>query len=76
MENMRKSLIQVIVCLRKTQRSLSCNFSSRTPGRILSRKAGKITRTPAESVDISSVVHRSLRDQFVSLNVTEERVQF
>ena len=39
-------------------------------------KKSKITGTPAETVDISSVVHRSLRDQFVSLNVTEERVQF
>ena len=39
MKNMRKSLVQVIVCLRKIQRSLSCNFSSQTPRRILSRKA-------------------------------------
>ena len=39
-------------------------------------RKSKITRTPAETVDISSVVHRSLRDQFVSLIVTEERVQF
>ena len=39
-------------------------------------KKSKITRTPAETVDISSVVHRSLRDQFVSLIVTEEWVQF
>ena len=39
-------------------------------------KKSKITGTQAETVDISSVVHRSLRDQFVSLNVTEERVQF
>ena len=35
-----------------------------------------ITGTPAETVDISSVVHRFLRDHFVSLIVTEERVQF
>ena len=39
-------------------------------------KKSKITGTPAETVDISSVVHRSLRDQFVSLIVTEEWVQF
>ena len=38
-EKHEKSLAQVIVCLRKIQRSLSCNFSSRTPWRILSRKA-------------------------------------
>ena len=35
-----------------------------------------ITGTPAETVDISSVVHRFLRYHFVSLIVTEERVQF
>ena len=35
----------------------------------------KITGTPAETVDVSSAVHRSLRDQFVSLIATEERVQ-
>ena len=35
-----------------------------------------ITGTPVETVDISSVVHRFLRDHFVSLIVTEERVQF
>ena len=35
----------------------------------------KIMETLAETVDISSVVHRSLMDQFVSLIVTEERVQ-
>ena len=39
-------------------------------------KKSKITGIPAETVDISSVVHRSLRDLFVSLIVTEERVQF
>ena len=39
MKNMRKSRVQVIVCLRKILRSLSCNFSSRTPWRILSGKA-------------------------------------
>ena len=39
-------------------------------------RKSKITRTPAETVDTSSVVHRSLRDQLVSLIVTEERVQF
>ena len=39
-------------------------------------KKSKITGTPAETVDISSVVHRSLRDQFVSLIITEEWVQF
>ena len=39
-------------------------------------KVSKITRTPAETVDTSSVVHRSLRDQLVSLIVTEERVKF
>ena len=39
MKNMRKSLVQAIVFLRKIQRSLSSNFSSRTPWRILSGKA-------------------------------------
>ena len=39
-------------------------------------RKSKITGTQAETVDISSVVHRSLRDQFVSLIVTEEKVQF
>ena len=39
-------------------------------------RKSKITGIPAETVDISSVVYRSLRDQFVSLIVTEERVQF
>ena len=38
-------------------------------------RKSKIMETPAETVDISSVVHRSLMDQFVSLIVTEERVQ-
>ena len=38
-------------------------------------KKSKITGTPAETVDISSVVHHSLRDRFISLIVTEERVQ-
>ena len=36
----------------------------------LMRKS-KITGIPAETVDISSVVHRSLRDLFVSLIVTD-----
>ena len=36
----------------------------------------KITGTPAETVDVSPVVHRSLEDQFVSLIVTEERAKF
>ena len=35
-----------------------------------------ITGILVETVEISSVVHRSLRDQFVSLIVTEKRVQF
>ena len=35
-----------------------------------------ITGIPAETVDISSVVNRFLSDQFVSVIVTEERVQF
>ena len=39
-------------------------------------KKSMITGIPAETVDISSVVHRSFRDQFVSLIATEERVQF
>ena len=39
-------------------------------------RKSKITGTQAETVDISSVVHRSLRDQFVSLIGTEEKVQF
>ena len=39
-------------------------------------RESKITGIPAETVDISAVVHCSLRDQFVSLIVTEERVQF
>ena len=38
-------------------------------------KKSKITGTPAETVDISSVVHHSLRDRFELLFVTEERVQ-
>ena len=38
-------------------------------------KKSKIAGTPAETVDISSAVHHSLRDRFVSLIVTEERVQ-
>ena len=36
----------------------------------------KITGAPAETVDVSPVVHRSLEDQFVSLMVTEERAKF
>ena len=32
-------------------------------------RIGKIMETPAETVDISSVVHRSLIDPFVSLIV-------
>ena len=39
MKSIRKSPVQVIVCLRKIQRSLSCNFSPRTPRKILSGKA-------------------------------------
>ena len=38
-------------------------------------KKSKITESPAETVDISSVVHHSLRDRFVLIFVTEERVQ-
>ena len=38
-------------------------------------KKSKITGTPAETVDISSVAHHSLRDRFVSFIVTEEKVQ-
>ena len=53
MKNMRKSLSQVIVCLRKIQRSLSCNFSSRTPWSIASRKARSHRGTPAENHIIS-----------------------
>ena len=41
MNNMRKSLVQVIVCLRKILRSLSCNFFSRILRRILSGKTIK-----------------------------------
>ena len=59
---MGKPLGQVIVCLRKTQKSLSRKFSPRKED--LVRKS-KITGTPAETVDISSVVHRSLCDPFV-----------
>ena len=36
----------------------------------------KITGTPAETVDVLPVVHRSLEDQFVSLMFTEERAKF
>ena len=39
-------------------------------------RKGKITGIPAETVDISSVVHRSLRGQFVSFIVIEESIQF
>ena len=53
---MGKPLGQVIVCLRKTQKSLSRKLSPRKED--LVRKS-KITGTPAETVDISSVVHRS-----------------
>ena len=63
MNNMRKSLVQVIVCLRKILRSLSCNFFSRILRRILSGKTIKDHGViPAETVYISSVVHRSLSD--------------
>ena len=36
-------------------------------------RKGKIMGIPVETVDISSDVHRSLRDQFVSLIVTQEK---
>ena len=52
---MGKSLGLVIVCLRKIHRSSSRNFYPRK----------EVTGTPAETVDISSVVHRSLYDPFV-----------
>ena len=75
MENIRKSLVQVIVCLRKKSKGLRA--ATFLPELLeTSCQESKITGTPAETVDISSVVHRSLRDQFVSLKVTEERVQF
>ena len=70
---MRRSLGQVIVCLRKTQRSLSRNFPFRTPGRILSGKSR--SRELRQTLDVSSVVHRSLGDRYVSLIVTEEKIQ-
>ena len=38
-------------------------------------RKSKITGTPAETVDILSVVYRSQGDRFVSLIVKEERVQ-
>ena len=38
-------------------------------------RKSKITGTPAETVDILSVVYRSQGDRFVSLIVTEERVR-
>ena len=74
MENIRKSLVQVIVCLKKKSKGLRA--ATFLPELLeTSCQESKITGTQAETVDIS-VVHRSLRDQFVSLNVTEERVQF
>ena len=39
-------------------------------------RKSKIAGIPAETAEISSVVHRSLRDQFVSLIVTGKKVQF
>ena len=58
---MGKSLGLVIVCLRKIHRSSSRNFYPRKED--LVRKS-KVTGTPAETVDISSVMHRSLYDPF------------
>ena len=75
MKNMRKSVGQVIVCLRK-------NFKGLWAATFLlellegSCQESKITGTPAEAGDVSPLVHRSLEDQFVSLMVTEERAKF
>ena len=49
-------------------------FSSNS-SKDLVRKS-KIAGIPAETAEISSVVNRSLRDQFVSLIVTGKKVQF
>ena len=75
MKNMRKSLCQVIVCLRKISTVFELQFFFSNHLKDLVRKS-KIMGTLAETVDISPVVHHSLRDQFVSLIVTEERFQF
>ena len=75
MENMKKSLVQVIICLRKNSKVSELQLFFSNSLKDLVRKS-KITGIPAETVDISAVVHCSLRDQFVSLIVTEERVQF
>ena len=50
-------------------------FFSKTQSARKKKRKSKITGTPAETVDISSVVRRSLRDRSVSLIVTEESVQ-
>ena len=74
MKNMRKSLGQVIVCLRKIQRSLNRNFSSRTLWRILLGKAR--SRELRQKLWTYYQLCITPYDQFVSLIVTEERVQF
>ena len=75
MKKMRKSQGKEIFCLRKIQRSYEPQLFFSNSLKDLVRKS-KFTGTPTETVDISSVVHRSLRDQFVSLIAAEERVQF
>ena len=74
MKNMRKSHGQVIVCLRKIQRSLNRNFSSRTLWRILLGKAR--SRELRQKLWTYYQLCITPYDQFVSLIVTEERVQF
>lgn len=61
MKNLRKPLGQAIVYLRKIQTFLS--FLLEVLGESVGK--GKTTGTPAETVDIYSVVHRSLSNPFV-----------
>ena len=71
-KNMRKSLVQVIDCLRKIQRSLSCNFFFSNSLKDLVRKArSRELRQKLWTYHQLCIA----RDQFVSLIATEERVQ-
>ena len=60
MKNTRKSLGRVIVCLRTIPRFLCCHFLLELLG-----GEGQITESPAGTLGIYSLVHRSLSDLFV-----------
>ena len=68
MRYMKKSLRQEIFCLRKIERFLRDHSPPQTPWRISSGTGRSREVLQAKTVDIFSVVHRSLSDPFVPAN--------